>query len=141
MTYLLETNIRSELRKGARCNANIAGWAASAGPSAFHTNVLVIGGIRRGIDSIRGRDRRQAPALEGWLQQVPVAFAGRVFDVDERVAEEWGRMGVPNPVPVIDGLLAATAKVHGLILATRNIADVTRTGVPVIDPFAVNPGD
>jgi len=136
LTYLVDTNVLSELRKGARCDANVARWAASAPPEAFHTSVLVIGEIRRGVERLKRRDRRQASVLERWLGQVRAAFAGRIIEVDEPVAEEWGRMSVPDPVPVIDGLLAATAKAHGLTLATRNLTDVARTGVAAIDPFS-----
>lgn len=135
MTYLLDTDVLSELRKGGRCDANVARWATSADPEDFRTSVLVIGEIRRGVERIRRRDRRQAGALAAWLEQVRVAFAGRILDIDERIAEEWGRMSVPDPIPAIDGLLAATARVHGLTLATRNVADVARTGVAFLDPF------
>lgn len=137
MKYLLDTNVLSELRKGDRCQPHVAKWASVADPEDFHTSVLVIGEIRRGVERIRRKDRRQAAVLEGWLERVRTAFADRIFVVDERIAEEWGRMSVPDPLPVIDGLLAATAKVYGLTLATRNVANVTRTGVPVIDPFSV----
>jgi hypothetical protein len=102
----------------------------------LHTSVLVIGEIRRGIDLLRRRDRQQAASLERWLERVRGEFAGRLFDVDERVAEEWGRLNVPDPLPVVDGLLVATAKVHGLTLVTRNTAQIARTGVPLLNPFS-----
>jgi predicted nucleic acid-binding protein len=139
VSYLLDTNVLSELRKGARCASSVAHWAASAPPNAFFTSVLVIGEIRRGVERVRGRDSHQARKLEGWLEQVRTAFAERTLPVDDRVADTWGRMGVSQPVPVVDGLLAATAKVHGLVLATRNVADVAGTGVAVVDPFALPP--
>jgi len=136
VSFLLDTNVLSELRKGARCHPAVVRWVADLPTDAFHTSVLVVGEIRRGVERLRRRDRRQARALERWLEQVRAAFAGRILDVDERVAEEWGRLSVPDPLPVVDGLLAATAKVHGLTLATRNVADVARTGVVVLDPFS-----
>ncbi|MBK8906551.1 MAG: type II toxin-antitoxin system VapC family toxin [Rhodospirillales bacterium] len=136
MAYLLDTSVLSELRKGARCQPHVARWASTAAPGIFHTSVLVIGEIRRGIERVRRKDSRQATVFETWLEQVQTAFADRIHGVDERIAEEWGRMSVPDPLPVIDGLLAATAKVHGLTLATRDVADVARTGVPAIDPFS-----
>jgi predicted nucleic acid-binding protein len=139
VSYLLDTNILSELRKGVRCTPSVAHWATSASPDAFFTSVLVIGEIRRGVERVRGRDPRQARKLEDWLEQVRTTFAGRTLAVDDRVADVRGRMGVSRTVPVIDGLLAATAKVHGLILATRNVADVIGTGVAVLDPFAMPP--
>jgi toxin FitB len=103
-------------------------------PKALYTSVLVIGELRRGIEGIRRRDDRQAKAYEDWLEQVRLAFAGRILDIDERIAEEWGRLNVPDPLPAIDGLLAATSKVHGLTFVTRNAADVLRTGIATIDP-------
>jgi predicted nucleic acid-binding protein len=136
LSYLIDTNVLSELRKGSRCAPAVARWSASVPSSTFHTSVLVLGEIRRGVERIRPRDPRQADKLERWLQQVKTAFAGRVLLVDERVADAWGRTGGPSPLPVIDGLLAATAMVHGLILVTRNVSDVLRTGVAILDPFA-----
>lgn len=135
MTWLVDTNVLSELRKGERTDANVARWATASPPEAFHTSVLVIGEIRRGIERLRRRDQRQADVLERWLEQVRLAFGPRILAVDERIAETWGRMSVPDPLPVVDGLLAATAKVHGLTLATRNLADIARTGVAAVNPF------
>jgi predicted nucleic acid-binding protein len=139
VSYLVDTNVLSELRKGTRCAPAVARWSASAPSSAFFTSVLVLGEIRRGVERIRPRDPRQAQKLERWLQQVKTAFAGRVLLIDERVADAWGHMGVLSPLPVIDGLLAATAKVHNLTLVTRNVSDVIRTGVKILDPFALRP--
>lgn len=85
---------------------------------------------------MRRRDRRAARALERWLRRLMVEHGDRILPIDLAVAEEWGRLNVPDPLPVIDGLLAATARVHGLTLATRNVKDVARTGAPLLDPFA-----
>jgi predicted nucleic acid-binding protein len=133
--WLVDTNVLSELRKGERCSPRVAAWAEAAGRSLY-TSVLVIGEIRRGIERLRRKDRKQAAVLEGWLERVRTEFAGRLFDVDERVAEEWGRMSVPDPIPVVDGLLVATAKVHGLTLATRNTFQIAGTGVAFVNPFS-----
>ena len=97
--------------------------------------VLTIGEIRRGIVSIRLRDPTAAAALDGWLQRVLAEHGDHILPVDRAAAEEWGRLSVPDPLPVIDGLLAATAKVRGMTLVTRNIRDVERTGVSCLDPF------
>lgn len=70
------------------------------------------------------------------MRTITEDHADRILAVDGRVAEAWGRMGVPDPLPVIDGLLAATAHVHGLTLVTRNVRDVEPSGVPVLDPFS-----
>jgi predicted nucleic acid-binding protein len=139
VSYLIDTNVLSELRKGERCDPAVARWADALAPEEWHTSVLVLGQIRRGVERIRRRDRNQARALEGWLEQVRRAFAGRILEIDQRIADEWGRLGAGDPLPVVDGLLAATAKVHGLTLVTRNLADAARTGVTALDPFKPNP--
>jgi toxin FitB len=138
VTYLLDTNVVSELRKGSRGNRSLIAWVSTVAPKALYTSVLVIGELRRGIEGIRRRDDRQAKAYENWLEQVRLAFAGRILDIDERIAEEWGRRNLPDPLPAIDGLLAATSKVHGLTFVTRNAADVLRTRIATIDPFMAN---
>ena len=135
MSYLLDTNVLSELRKGRRCDPNVARWALSVPRSSLHTSLLVLGEIRRGVERIRRKDQGQARVLEGWLEQVRRTFAGRILGLDEAVVDLWGRMAVPDPVPVVDGLLAATARRHGLVLVTRNVADVRRTGAQLLNPF------
>ncbi len=97
--------------------------------------MLTVGEIRRGIDGILRRDAATAAGLNRWLRGLVEQFSDRILVVDRTVAEEWGRMNVPDPVPVIDGLLAATAKVHGLSLVTRNTKHVSRTGVTCVNPF------
>jgi toxin FitB len=96
----------------------------------------VLGEIRRGIESIRRRDVPSALALEGWIERLGGDFADRVLPIDGRVADRWGALNVPDPVPTVDGLLAATALVHDLVLDTRNTRDVERTGARVFDPTA-----
>ena len=135
MNWLLDTNILSELRKGSRCHPNVARWAANLSPETMYLSVLVLGEIRRGVERLRRRDASQAKALAIWLDQVRMAFGGRILEVTEQVAEEWGKNDVPNSKPVVDGLLAATAKVNGLTFVTRNTGDVASTGVAVLNPF------
>lgn len=135
MKWLIDTNVLSELRKSGRCDQRVAKWAESVAAESMFTSVLVLGEIRRGIERVRRTDARQAKTLAIWLERVRLAFAGRILDVTEQVAEEWGRLDVPDPRPAIDGLLAATAKVHGLTLVTRNVADFSRAGVAVFNPF------
>lgn len=138
MSYPVDTNVISEPRKRERGHPSVVRWAASVEPSDIHTSVLVIGDIRRGIELKRRSDSGQAAALEAWLDQVRAGLRGRILPVDERIAETWGRLGIPDPVPAIDGLIAATAMVHGLTVVTRNVGDLARTGVPVLDPFSVD---
>ena len=134
--FLLDTNIVSELRKQDRMNEGLREWWADNGDSQLWLSVLVVGELRRGVERLRRRDDSAAQELDGWLDGLVDQFADRLLPVDERVAEVWGRLGVPDPVPVIDGLLSATALVHDLTLVTRNVADVERTGVSVLNPFS-----
>ncbi|MDP1825748.1 MAG: type II toxin-antitoxin system VapC family toxin [Archangium sp.] len=135
MKWLVDTNVLSELRKKARCDSNVARWAESVSEESMFTSVLVIGEIRRGIGLVARKDAAQARALSKWLDQIRVAFAGRTLEITEQIAEEWGRLGVPERRPAVDALLAATAKVHGLTVATRNTIDFGLMGVEVHNPF------
>lgn len=134
MSWLIDTNVVSELRKGDRANEGIRAWFAESNEDELFTSVLVLGEIRRGIESIRRRDTPSALALEQWLDRLAADFGERVLPIDAHVADRWGTLNVPNPVPTVDGLLAATALVHELILVTRNVRDVANTGVRVLDP-------
>jgi predicted nucleic acid-binding protein len=136
VSYLIDTNIISELRKGDRCDRNVAGWYASIGDDDLFLRALVLGEIRKGIELARPRDPNKASTLERWLRQVEVAFEGRVLGIDGAVADLWGRMGAIRPAPVIDGLLAATAACHGLTLVTRNDRDLAGFGAKLLNPFA-----
>jgi toxin FitB len=136
LSYLVDTNVISELRKGERADPAVRSWFSSLKEGELFLSVLTLGEIRRGIEGIRRRDQDAAAALDSWLSRLYEAHRDRVIHVDRAVAEEWGRMNVPDPVPVIDGLLAATAKVTGLTLATRNVSDVEPTGIDFVNPFA-----
>jgi toxin FitB len=103
---------------------------------AIYLSVLVLGEIRAGAERVRGRDPVRAAELDGWLKQVTQKHKRRILDVDYEVARLWGWMMGRFNVPVIDGLLAATAQVHGLVLVTRNVRDIEQTGVSYLDPFA-----
>jgi toxin FitB len=136
LSYLVDTNVISELRKGERADAAVTAWFADVDDEDVFLSVLTIGEIRQGVERIRRRDPLAAVSLDGWLARIVELHRDRLIPIGRLVAEEWGRMNVSQPVPVIDGLLAATAKAAGMTLVTRNVADVERTGVDVIDPFA-----
>jgi predicted nucleic acid-binding protein len=136
LSYLLDTNVISELRKGRRADPNVTAWFAELADEEVFLSVLTIGEIRRGIESVRRRDPDAAAALDRWLALLSEAHGDRILPIDRAIAEEWGRMNVPDPLPVVDGLLAATAQVLGLTLVTRNVADVEGIGVELFDPFA-----
>ena len=135
MTWLVDTNIISEIRKGARCHSAVAAWWAGVEDRDLFLSALTLGEIRKGIEGVRPRDPAKAAALEGWLAEVADAFGPRVLGVDAAVAEAWGRIAAARSVPVIDALLAATAQVHDLVLVTRNTADVSGLGVRTLNPF------
>ena len=134
MSFLLDTNVISEARKPAG-DPNVRAWLASVRGAELYLSVLVVGEIRQGIERLRRRDPRHA-VFEAWLATLRLDYADRILPVTAEIAEEWGRLNVPDPVAAIDGLLAATAHVHGLTLVTRNTADVARTGVALLNPFA-----
>lgn len=135
MGLLIDTNVLSELRKKRGPHPNVAAWFASVNESDIYLSVLVIGEIRRGIENIRRRDAIAAQALDAWLTQLEAGYGARILPVTRDIAERWGRLSSPDVLPVVDGLLAATALVHGHTLVTRNTQDVARTGVPVLNPF------
>ena len=95
----------------------------------------MVGEIHQGIVRLRGRDARQAAVYDAWLVTLRRRFGDRILPVTEEVALEWGRMNAGDPLPAVDGLMAATAKVHGLTFVTRNVPDVARTGVALLNPF------
>jgi len=136
LSYLVDTNVISELRKGQRCNPGVASWFAEIAAEEIYLSALTVGEIRKGIESIRRRDEERAQALDAWLGELLESHADRILPVDEVIAEVWGRFNVPDPLPVLDSLLAATASVHGLTLVTRNLKDVERTGVECLNPFS-----
>ena len=135
MSYLLDTNVISELRKGRRCDPGVASWFSGVSSDDLFLSVLTFGEIRKGVERLRRRDPVAAQSLEGWLTRLVAAYSERAFAIDQPVAEQWGRLNAPDPLPVVDSLLAATAIVHGLTLVTRNVDDVARTGVDHLNPF------
>ena len=135
MSFLLDTNVVSELRK-ARGDPRVAAWFRSIASDDLHLSVVVIAELRRGVERLHRHDVAQAIRLEAWLARVKDAFGGRILPITVPIAEEWGRINVPDPLPIFDGLLVATARVHGLTLVTRNISDLQRRGMPVLNPWA-----
>jgi len=135
LSFVLDTNVVSEARKGARADEGVMRWLSSVAPEDLYLSVLVIGEIRQGIEGLRSRDPIQAVNLEAWLSGLRRLYAERILPIDLEIAEEWGRMNAPNPISSRDGLMAATAKVRGMTFVTRNTADVERTGVRVLNPF------
>jgi hypothetical protein len=136
LSYLIDTNVLSELRK-REPNANVAQWFAQRPASTLYLSVLTLGELRKGIDALPEAPRKLA--LLDWLQaELPMFFSGRILSVDAKVADRWGRLVAQagRPLPAIDSLLAATALTHGLTLITRNIKDFQHPDLAVLDPWS-----
>lgn len=139
MSFLLDTNIVSELRHGARANPGLVKWFDDQEAKSLYLSVVTIGEIRQGIEQLRPRDRRQASALDRWLNGLVQFHEDRLLYVDGAVAEEWGRLRAAAASPVIDTFLAATARVHKLTMVTRNVRDFAKLRVRLLNPFATTP--
>ena len=118
-----------------RPHAAVATWFEAVAAPELFLSVLVIGEIQQGVERLRARDPRQAATYDAWLGLLRTDFGDRVLPITEVIAVEWGRLNARRTLPVVDGLMAATARVHGLTVVSRNAADFRRTGVPVLDPF------
>lgn len=137
--YLLDTNVVSELRKVAvgKGDNHVARWEASISQADMFMSVITLLELEQGTLLIERRDPRQGARLRVWLEtQVMRTFATRLLLVDAAVARACARLHVPNPLPERDALIAATALIHDMTVATRNVADFTRTGVRIVNPWA-----
>jgi predicted nucleic acid-binding protein len=136
--FLLDTNVISELVK-PQPDENVLRWITETDEAILFLSVLTLGEIRNGIEKLNPGKRRSR--LESWLAaDLRVRFQGRILPIEEGIAQRWGALSATaakkgRPVPVIDGLLAATALHHDLTLVTRDDGDVSGTGVPVLDPW------
>jgi toxin FitB len=134
--YLLDTNVISETRK-TRADDGVLAFLTAADAAGLFLSVLTVGELRKGV-AARGRiDSAAAERLGTWVDSIETTFADRVLPVDVTVARLWGELSAGRSLPVIDGLIAATAMIHGLTLATRNTRDVEITGVSLVDPWQV----
>jgi predicted nucleic acid-binding protein len=137
--YLLDTNVVSELRKirHKKADARVAAWADSVDAADLYISVITLQELEIGVLLVERRDVRQGAVLRAWLSDhVLPAFEGRILTIDAAVAQRSARLHVPDPRPVRDGLIAATALIHGMTMVTRNVADFEPTGVQTLNPWA-----
>lgn len=135
MSYLLDTNVLSELRRKTP-DARVVRWFSQRPAGTLYLSVLTLGEIRKGIEMLA--DQRRRLALMDWLDiELPAFFSGRVLDIDTAVADRWSRIvaHAGRPLPSIDSLLIATAAQHGMTLVSRNLRDVEGLGAPVLSPW------
>ena len=136
--YLIDTNVISELRKRSKANPGVRQFftrAVEAGVQMF-ISVVTVGELRRGIELIRYRgDTRQAEQLERWLVPLVAEYRDHILDINQDIAQLWGRLRVPHPANALDKQIAATALIHDLTVVTRNDKDFFVSGVSLLNPF------
>ena len=138
MNYLLDTNVVSELRKvgDGKVDANVVAWIQAEDATSFFISAITILELERGVLEVQRRDAAQGARLRTWVDtRVRPEFAGRILSVDDAVATRCAHLHIPDRRGEADALIAATALVHGLAVATRNIRDYEGTGVIVVDPW------
>lgn len=134
--YLLDTNVISELRKASKTHQNVKKWAEPLPSASLYISAISVLELEIGILLIDRRDKEQGAILRAWMDShVLPAFSGRILAIDTAVAQRCATLHVPNPRSDRDALIAATALVHGLTVATRNVADFERTGVGMVNPW------
>ena len=138
MMYLIDTNVISEIRKKSKANKGVRAFFKQAilDETPMFMSVVTAGELRRGVELIRYRgDVRQADQLERWLVALLDEYQDHILDINQDIAQLWGRLRVPHPENALDKQIAATALIHELTVVTRNHKDFVKTGAPVLNPF------
>jgi toxin FitB len=130
--YLVDTNVLSEARRGS---LEARTWLRSVDPTTIYLSVITLGEIMKGIALKLRTDARTAARMTAWLEQLRHDHSDRILPISDSIALEWGRLAAERPRGVVDGLIAATAAVHGKIVVTRNVVDFADTRVPLINPW------
>ena len=134
MSFLLDTNVLSETRKRLP-HQNVITWLQQRDQTELYISVLTLGELAKGIARRRKTDQPAAVNLTHWLDGIELLFSDRLIPIDPAIARVWGELNADRNLAVIDSLLAATAKVHGLTLVTRNVKDIETTGVKYLNPW------
>lgn len=140
MTFLLDTNVVSELRKAKtrRVDRNVYNWGKSVPAASMFLSAISYLELELGVLLVERRDKSQGRILRSWLEQrVLPAFSERILPVDVPVARKAASLHVPDPCSHRDAMIAATALVHGMTIVTRNVSDFERTGVPLLNPWQI----
>ncbi|MBX4869954.1 type II toxin-antitoxin system VapC family toxin [Rhizobium bangladeshense] len=138
MSYLLDTNVISELRKigDGKADREVVAWINTANASDFYLSAITILELERGVLAVQRRDAAQGSRLRKWLDDhVRPQFAGRILPIDEAIATRCAHLHIPDRRNEADALIAATALVHNLTVVTRNVRDFDGTGVVIVDPW------
>lgn len=139
--FVLDTNVVSELRKVrlGKADGRVANWAESVDVADLYLSVITVQELEIGVLLAERRDPAQGAVFRVWLDShVMPAFAGRILPIDMAVAQRSAKLHVPDPRPARDGLIAATALVHGMTVVTRNLADFEASGVRLLNPWTWN---
>ena len=139
--FILDTNVVSELRKvrSGKADENVASWADNLAVTDLYLSAITIQELEIGVLLSERRDPTQGAMLRAWLDNhVLPAFTGRILSIDTAIAKRSAKLHVPTPRPIRDALIAATALVYGMTVATRNVTDFEPTGVPTINPWAAS---
>lgn len=136
MSYLVDTNVWSELRNRGRSDPNVRAWAQGVGETELYLSVVTVFELERGVLLVERRDAQQGLRLRTWLEQnVLTPFAARILPVDAGIARRCAAFHVPDPRPERDAMIAATAVAHGLTVVTRNTTDFEPMGVSFLNPW------
>ena len=136
--YLVDTNVISEARKKSKANTGVRAFFKQAikDETRIFISVVTVGELRRGVESIRYRgDVRQTNQLEKWLENLMDEYQDHILDINQDIAQLWGRLRVPHPENALDKQIAATALIYELTVVTRNHKDFVKTGVRALNPF------
>jgi hypothetical protein len=137
LTYLVDTNVVSQLRRRSRVNARAVAWFGSVEPGQLHVSAVTVFEIAHGIAQLARSEPIEAARLRRWLENAVIAaFSGRILPVDGEVAVRAAELHVGRTRLDADRFIAATALTHGLIVLTRNVRDFTSLGVRTVNPFA-----